>query len=151
MAPASGFYGLTLEKFFKGDAATTWDLEDETTVKVGLVTSSETPNFDTHNFRDDISAEVANGGGYTTGGQLLTGTDLSLSSGVMTYDATDSLWTDATITARGSFYYVVLGGASSADPLLFQLTFGGSDVVSTAGNFTIVYNASGIFVIDYVP
>lgn len=56
---ASGVYGLTLEKFLINGAAL--DLELETN-KVALVTDSYTPNYDTHDFFNDLTNEVSGTG-----------------------------------------------------------------------------------------
>ena len=66
---ASGLYGLSLEKVFNDTLGQSLEAE---THKVLMCTDTEAPNFDTHNFRDDIVAEVS-GTGYTTGGATLTG------------------------------------------------------------------------------
>jgi len=94
------------------------------------------------------SNEVANGGGYTTGGIALTGTTfLSTGAGVVVWDATDPSWATATITARGALYYAdVLAGNNA----IVAQTFG-ADIVSTAGTFLITLAAGGIFSIDFIP
>jgi hypothetical protein len=45
-------------------------------------------------------------------------------------------WATSTITARKAVIYKSRGGASSADELVCVIDFG-SDVVSTAGTFTL--------------
>jgi hypothetical protein len=147
---ASGLYGLTLEKMMNATSLPTNGLESETAVKVLMVTDSETPNFDTHNFRDDITAEVS-GTGYTAGGVVITSTELTLSSGVLTYDAADASWAASTITnAMAGVGYFARGGASSADELVFLSDFV-TAASSSSGTFTIQWNASGIFTVDYTP
>jgi hypothetical protein len=147
---ASGLYGLTLEKFLNATSLPTNGLESETAVKVLMCTDSETPNFDTHNFRDDIAAEVS-GTGYTTGGVVITSTELTISSGVLTYDAADASWSSSTISnAMAAVGYFARGGASSADELAFLSDFVAA-ASTTNGTFTIQWNASGIFTIDYTP
>lgn len=147
---ASGLYGLTLEKFLNVTALPTNGLESETAVKVLMCTDTEAPNFDTHNFRDDIVAEVT-GTGYTTGGVVITSTELTLSSGVLTYDAADASWAASTISnAMAAVGYFVRGGASTADELVFLSDFV-SAASSSSGTFTIQWSASGIFTVDYTP
>ena len=147
---ASGLYGLTLEKMMNATSLPTNGLESETAVKVLMVTDSETPNFDTHNFRDDITAEVS-GTGYTAGGVVITSTELTLSSGVLTYDAADASWAASTITnAMAGVGYFARGGASSADELVFLSDFV-TAASSSSGTFTIQWNASGIYTVDYTP
>lgn len=117
---------------------------DTDTIKVMLVTSAYTPDQDAHDFRDDITNEVI-GTGYSAGGAALANkavtADNTDNEGV--FDADDLSWTTSTITARGAVLYKSRGGASSADELICYLDFG-ADKVSTAGTFTISWNAEGI-------
>lgn len=116
---------------------------DTDTIKVALVTSSYTPDQDAHDHFDDISNEVT-GTGYTAGGKTITTPavtqDNSGNKGV--FDGDDVSWTTSTITARGAILYKSTGTASTS-PLIAYIDFGG-DKVSTAGTFTIQWNASGI-------
>lgn len=143
---ASGLYGLTLEKIFIDTAGETLEAEDNKTL---MVTNSESPNFDTHDFRNDITAEVS-GTGYTAGGAALTGTEITLASGVLTFDATDSAWTTSTITAARAAVHYFNVGSSATDQLIYLINFG-ADVSTSAGTLTIQYNASGILTLDYTP
>lgn len=106
------------------------------TFKMMLVTSTYTPNKDTHDRRDDVTNEVT-GTGYSTGGATTAVT-------VTADDANDKLviefaatsWASSTITARGAVVYKSRGGASSADELIFYNDFG-SDVSSAGGTFSV--------------
>lgn len=117
---------------------------DTDTIKVMLVTSSYTPNQDTHTKRSDVTNEVT-GTGYTAGGASLASkavtADTTNDRGV--FDADDVSWTTSTITARGAVLYKDRGGASSADELIIYLDFS-TDQISTAGTFTIAWNSEGI-------
>lgn len=147
---ASGLYGLTLEKMMNATALPTNGLESETAVKVLMVTDSEVPNFDTHDFRNDITAEVS-GTGYSAGGNVITSTELTLSSGVLTYDAADTSWSTSTIAnAMAAVGYFGRGGASSADELVFLSDFV-TAASSSSGTFTVQWHASGIYTVDYTP
>lgn len=147
---ASGLYGLTLEKMMNATALPTNGLESETAVKVLMVTDSEVPNFDTHDFRNDITAEVT-GTGYTAGGVVITSTELTLASGVLTYDAADASWSSSTIAnAMAAVGYFGRGGASSADELVFLSDFV-TAASSSSGTFTVQWNAAGIYTVDYTP
>lgn len=114
------------------------------TLKVMLVTSTYTPDQDTHDFRDDVTNEVS-GTGYTAGGATLANKAVTVDNtdneGV--FDADDVSWTTSTITARGAVLYKSLGGASSADPIVCYFDFG-SDKSSSAGTFTIQWGSEGI-------
>lgn len=116
---------------------------DTDTIKVALVTSAYTPDQDTHDFFDDVTNEVV-GTGYTAGGASLANkavtADNTDNEGV--FDADDVSWTTSTITARGAVIYKSTGTASTS-ALICYLDFT-SDKTSTAGTFTIAWNAEGI-------
>lgn len=117
---------------------------DTDTIHVALVTSTYTPDQDAHDYFNDITNEVV-GTGYTAGGSALANkavtADNTDNEGV--FDADDVVWSTSTITARGAVLYKKRGGASSADELIAYIDFG-SDKISTAGTFTIAWNAEGI-------
>lgn len=148
---ASGWYGLTLEKMLNATSLPTNGLESETAVKVLMVTDSYTHNYDTHNFRDDVEANEVSGTGYSAGGVVITSTELTLSSGVLTYDSADPSWSSSTISsAMAAISYFARGGASSADEVVFLSDFV-SAASSSSGTFTIQVSASGWTTVDYTP
>lgn len=109
---------------------------DTDTFKAMLVTSSYTPNKDTHDKRDDVTNE-ASGTGYTAGGATSTVTvtkDTANDKVTIQFGAVS--WASSTITARGCVYYKSRGGASSADEIVAYNDFG-SDVSSSGGTFSI--------------
>ena len=116
---------------------------DTDTIKVALVTSSYTPNIDTHANFSDVTNEVS-GTGYSAGGATLASVtvtaDTTDDEGV--FDAADTTWTTATVTARGAVIYKSTG-TSSTSKLICYVDFG-SDKTSTAGDFTIQWNSEGI-------
>jgi len=117
---------------------------DTDTIHVALVTSTYTPNQDTHTKFSDITNEVA-GTGYTAGGAALANkavtADNTDNEGV--FDADDVTWSTSTITARAAVLYKKRGGAATADELICYIDFT-SDKSSTAGNFTLQWAAEGI-------
>jgi hypothetical protein len=109
---------------------------DTNTFKAMLVTSSYTPNKDTHDFRDDVTNEVS-GTGYTAGGVASAVTvtkDTANDKVTIQFGAVS--WASSTITARGCVYYKSRGGASSLDELVCYADFG-SDVSSSGGTFSV--------------
>lgn len=116
---------------------------DADTIKVALVTSAYTPNFDTHDFFDDVTNEVV-GTGYTAGGATLGSPTITLdtTNDRVDFDAADTSWTSSTITARGAVIYKSTGTPSTS-PLIAYIDFG-TDQISSAGTFLIQWNASGI-------
>lgn len=117
---------------------------DTDTIKCALVTSTYSPNIDTHVFWSDVTNEVS-GTGYTAGGATLASVTVTQDNtndrGVV--DAADVTWSTATITARAAVLYKSTG-TSSTSPLICYIDFG-SDQSSSGGNFVIQWNASGIF------
>ena len=109
---------------------------DTDTFKVLLVTSSYTPNKDTHDKRDDVTNEVS-GTGYSTGGATCT---VTVTKDTANDKVTISLgavsWASSTITARAAVYYKARGGASSADELVAYNDFG-SNISTTGGTFAV--------------
>jgi hypothetical protein len=146
----SGFYGLTLEKMMNATSLPTSGLESESAVSALLVTDSYTPAYDTHDFYNDITNEVS-GDGYSSGGETLTSTELTLAGGVLTFDAADVSWESSTITsAMAAVLKFSRGGASSADELILLSDFVNA-VSTTNGTLEIQWHSSGIMTVDYVP
>ena len=109
---------------------------DTNTFKAMLVTSSYTPNKDTHDRLDDVTNQVT-GSGYTAGGATSTVTvTKDTANDLVTVQFGAVSWASSTITARGCVYYKSRGGASSADELVAYNDFG-SDVSSTGGTFSV--------------
>jgi hypothetical protein len=118
------------------------------TIKVALFTSAHAPDQDTDVYYDGANGmiEVSNGNGYTTGGATLATKTLGYTAGtnVIKFDGDDVTWAASTITARYAEIYD--DTPASNKPLLAYVDFG-ADVVSSAGNFTITWDAAGICLI----
>ena len=124
---------------------------DTQAFRMVLLTSSYTPNANAHAAYSSLStAEVANGGGYTTHGKLLTMTSTDGGTGTTTVDCDDQNWTSSTITAK---YAVIVrdgdanGALAAGDiPLCYcDLETGGGSVSTTNGTFAVNIHANGIF------
>jgi len=103
------------------------------TFKIALYTSSATLDATTTAY--SVTNEVA-GTGYSAGGNTLTiSTNPTSSSTTAFLDFADTMWSAATITARGALIYLANGGTN---PAVAVLDFG-SDKTSTAGDFTIQF------------
>jgi hypothetical protein len=102
------------------------------TYKIALYTSSATLSKATTAYSG--TNEVAEAGGYTTGGATLSGFSTSLDGDVAILDFADAEWTEATITAAGALIY----NSSQSNKAVAVLSFG-SDIVSTAGTFKITF------------
>lgn len=140
MAVSGKMYGSAISKAFNKEVD--WDTD---TIKVALVSSAYVPNQDTHDYFDDVSANEVTGTGYVAGGVTLANKTNTYDGATNTnkLDANDITWASSTITARYAIIYVATG-VSTTSTLLGYVDFG-QDESSTDGNFTVVWNASGIF------
>lgn len=144
---ASGFYGLSLEKALIDTLGQSYEAE---TNKGLLLSNAATPDFNLHDFRNDVTANEVTGTNWAAGGVALTGTELTISGGTLTYDATDvSVATTTIDNARGYVLYTNVG-LDTTDQLLFLINFGG-DVSTVAGTFSIVWAGTGIWTLDFTP
>jgi hypothetical protein len=108
---------------------------DTNTFKAMLVTSSYTPDKDTHDKRDDVTNE-ATGTGYTAGGVTTACTvTKDTANDRVTLQFAAVSWATSTITARALVIYKSTGTAST-DNLVAYNDFG-SDVSSTSGTFSV--------------
>jgi hypothetical protein len=102
------------------------------TFKIALYTSSATLGASTTIYT--TSNEVV-GTGYSAGGLGLTSVTPVLVNNIACCDFfPDPLWTTSTITARGALVYNSTNGNRAVGSYDF-----GSDKVSTAGDFTVVF------------
>lgn len=102
-----------------------------------LHTSALTEQFDTDTADADLDAEVAAGGGYSTGGQALANETVTVASGAVNFDADDEVWTpNTTISAD---YAAVI--CDLPDVVICVLGFG-STVASSNGDYTVAFGAA---------
>src|SRR5690606_29982521 len=105
---------------------------DSDTFKVQLHTSSYSPDAASDEDSGDLSNEVSNGNGYTTGGYTIT-QSWTRSGGTAKFDSDDPTWTASSgpITAR---YAVLID--TTADRLIAYclLDSAPADVEATDGN-----------------
>lgn len=100
------------------------------TYKIALYTSAATLGATTTAY--SATNEVS-GTGYTAGGQVLSGFNVTTSGITAILDfTTDPSWENATITARGALIY----NSSKSNKAVYVLDFG-SDITSTNGTFAI--------------
>ena len=119
----------------------TFDMNSDT-FKICLLTSSYTP-LATHAVYADLTNEVANGNGYTTGGATLANVTYAQTSGTAKFDADDASWTSATFTCRYAVIYKSGTANARVNPLVKVFDFT-TDKSCSSGTFTVQFNASGI-------
>jgi len=116
---------------------------DTDDIKVALVTSSYTPNQDTHEDFADITGE-STGTGYTAGGETIANTTVTTDTGddEGVFNGDDVTWASSTVTARGAVIYKD-SGTPATSWLIGYLDFT-TDQSSSSGDFTIQWSAEGI-------
>lgn len=139
MAASAKLYGLAQKSFFNKEID--WDSD---TIKVMLCNSTYTPNQDTHQYKSDVTNEVT-GTGYTAGGATLTSCTATYNAGTntLTLDAADVSWPNSTITARYAVIYDSTPATDATRPLIGYVDFD-QNISTTAGTFSIVWDAAGI-------
>lgn len=120
------------------------NLEDTAKLKVMLVSTAYVGTaLAADSMATVVAGEIAAGGGYTTGGELLVGNAVTADGANMKFAANNLTWAASTITAGGA----VIWDDDVADTPIALFDFGG-DQVSSNGDFTINWNASGILTIS---
>lgn len=112
------------------------DFSPDTTdvFKVALFTSSATLGASTTSYNGQ-SNELPSTNGYTSGGNTLTISTNPTSNGTTAFlDFADTVWTDATFTARGALIYK----SGGSNPAVAVLDFG-TDKAVVSGDFTIQF------------
>lgn len=126
------------------DAVHNFDTGNSHVYKVML---TNTAPVATNTLYSDVSSnEVANGGGYTTGGATTTMTD-STSSGVAKVLASDVSWTGSG-GGFGPFRYAVIYNntpTSPNKPLIAWYDYGSSISLAASDTFTVDFDATNGF------
>jgi hypothetical protein len=131
------FYDKFLANQNNGTAVIDFDSD---TIRVALCTAFGSAT--TSDYFDDVT-ELANGNGYTTGGEILTITP-AVSAGKYDLDATDTSWT---FTSAKAFQYAVIykeGATAAASPLVAY-----SDLSSQSVNGTFNLNLADAYLIRF--
>lgn len=138
---ASKMYGNLVARAFNGEVD-----YDTDTIKVALLGQAYTPNQDTHQVWADVKANEVTGTGYTAGGATLGNKTVTYdaANNVTVLDADDVTWASSTITARYAVIYDAAGADDTERVLMGYVDFG-MNQASTNGNFTLTWDAGGIF------
>ena len=110
---------------------------DTHTLKLALIKPSPTGSFGaaTTNYSDlTANSDEASGTNYSAGGQNLDSATISLSGTTALVDFADEVFSNLTITAAGALIY----NSSASNKAIAVFSFG-SNVASTAGDFTVIF------------
>ena len=119
---------------------------DSDSIKIALFTSSASLDAATTTYTGAAN-EVASGGGYTTGGEVLTNPVIGTSGTTAYVDFDNPEWTSASFTTAGALIY---NDTTAGNNAIAVLNFGG-DFTVTSGTFRIVFpspGAAGLIRID---
>lgn len=141
----SGWYADTF-KLALGTNQLAIDL-DLDTHKLGLYDASLTPDYSASAPQYSSTNEIV-GTGYTAGGKVVTGTALTVASGLSIWDGDNVQWDSSTLTG-------VRGGTIYADVLTNNNLIIGIDFTTTYttadGSLLVAWHANGIGRVDWVP
>lgn len=139
------------------DSGTGWDGLDTDVIKAALYDNDITPDKDAALASTGYNTgawatsgnEVSDGTNWDAGGEPLTSKTITTpSSGVVMFDAADTPQSGASCTLANVYGCLVydddISGGTVADQGVSYHYFGGSQSV-TAGTFTIVWHANGLF------
>lgn len=135
--------------FGEGTQTIDW-VADSASIKCALMNTNFTGSNQSQTAADywnDVSSyEISSFTNYTAGGKTVGTTTLTTTAGsgkTVTLDGDAStVWTTATLTARGAVVYKALAAASDS-PVVFFVDFG-ADVPCSAGDFTITWHTDGM-------
>lgn len=145
MAVTATIYNNYKLKLF--DSSTKISLATDT-IKLAAVTSSYTPDIDTHDFWDDVAGNESTGTGYSAGGATLANVTAAVvgASDLAKFDADDVTWT---ISSAFSARYLVLyksTGNNATSPLIGYIDLG-STYSLASGTVSLTWSASGVLTI----
>ncbi len=147
---ASGLYFLTWEKILIDTLGQSLEADDNNLL---LVTDTEAPNFDTHDFHADILAEMAT---TNYGFEPVTSTEIVVTpAGTLNFDAADTPFdnggsNDVTVTNAMAAVHYTSVGSSATDQLVGLWDFV-TAASSTASIFTVLWNSTGLLTLDLTP
>lgn len=141
MAVTTLVYGLHMRDQFGATAADRIDWVTDT-IKGTLHTVTYVVNQDTDQYFTAATNELATAGGYTNGGQTLTGKTLTYDGPTNTVrlKATDLSWAGATFTARQVVYRKDTGVAGTSH--LICVTNFGADQSPAGITFTVQHDTT---------
>ena len=110
---------------------------DTHSLKIALIKPSPTGNFNkaTTNYSNlTANSDEATGTNYSAGGQVLDSPAITLSGDTALVDFADEVFSNLTISAAGALLY----NSSVSNKAIAVFSFG-SNVASTAGDFTVIF------------
>lgn len=147
MASTMVLYGKTPINMLGGETAGETGKIDflSDVVKAALFTNTYVPNQDTDELYSGLTNEVANGNGYTTGGNTMAVPTITYTAGTNTskFDANDpSVWT---ASGAGFAFRYVVSYDSTTDILIGYNDYGSTLTLAAGDTFSFILDAAGLF------
>lgn len=123
---------------------------DGHTFKCALFLSTSNCNTLTHDELADLTNQLPTANGYTSGGETLTGVTWVNSSGTISFDCSNPVWTASGVGFSCRFA-VIYDDTASGDPLLAVClldTTPADITVPILNQLTLEINASGVFTLS---
>ena len=140
---------VTFEEFSKDLANGVHDLGDDT-LTVALITNAATEPIAacaTPRWADFSANEVADGNGYTSPGEELSGTSIAEAAGVATLDDSGNVtWSQNASGFTNAYWAILYNSEAENDEAIGYLDMGGP-VSLVDGDVSITWNASGILTV----
>lgn len=129
-------FNLTVEDWLKG-------LTNYSSDTFKAMLTNTLPLATNHVYADVSAGEVANGGGYSTGGATVTISSVTNAAGTETVVASAASPTWTATTGFGPFRYVIIYDSSAATKTLqCWFDFGSSISLNALDTFTITFGAN---------
>lgn len=146
MAITLNLYDRFRELLVSGNALN-FDAPGGNGIKVAFVTNSYTPNQNTHDFFDDVSANQVSGSNYTAGGNACASPSATMNgAGLITIDMDDpAQWVQHAAGFANARYVIVYHdtGTGSTSKLIGYAN-NGADFGNVAGPVDVQINAAGL-------
>lgn len=113
------------------------------TFKIALMEDGYTFNRSSHETYDDVSGyEVSNGGGYTVGGNTLSGNNVTKddteNAGILSFNNTNWTMSGANLATVGAIIYDDTVASPDNKPIVGYIDFGGLLTTYDGGTFSVV-------------
>ena len=126
----------------------TYDLSSGGDAIHTILVGSYVPDLSGHTQYGHVSgSEYNTGDGYTAGGEVLAGQDVTLTDSTGTFDATDETWTSlGPLTPTHPSYAIMYDQTATDDPLIAYWEVSGT--APNGANWTLQFGTSGIILLS---
>jgi hypothetical protein len=126
----------------------TYDLSSGGDELKTILVGTYTPDLAAHTVYGNVSgSEYNTGAGYTSGGEVLAGQDVTLSSSSGIFDATDETWTNlGPLTPAHPTHAIMYDNTPAGDPLIAYWETSGT--APNGANWSLQWGVNGIIILS---